>query len=42
MDGCSDSDSKVSATKKLPNLALNIVDQITSKADQNPHARCSA
>jgi len=41
MKDCSDLDRKVSATKKRPNLVYVIVDQITSKADRNPHARCS-
>ena len=42
MDNCSASDRKVSATKKQPNPVLDIVDQITSRADRDPHARCSA
>ena len=42
MDNCSALDRKVSATKKQPNPVLDIVDQITSRADRNPHALCSA
>ena len=41
MDDYIDSDGKV-VSKKRPNPTHNIVDRITSKAYQKPHARCSA